>query len=158
MTQQTLNIHSRSKHEDATLREIARMLSPLRNRPFKFEGIWFASFEGFFAGIKYPEGSEARFEAFASSLGYAQQLGGQADTKLAFWARRKVALGSQEHISIVKAAHWASIMGNQDRKQALLATEGLFLTHEVETGADPHYSPEQFCADLMELREKLLAQ
>lgn len=55
----------------------------------------------------------------------------------------------------MKAAHRASILTSEDRMQALLATGNLLLLHEVETGADPHYLPEQFCTDLMELRKEL---
>ena len=146
---QTLNISSYSTDPRA------KMLSPLRNRPFKFEGQWYSSFEGFYAGIKYPEGSDNRNEAFVSSFGPAQTLGINAPGLHAWWKGTVMDLGSEEHLILVKAAHWASIIGNSERRNALIATGNLHLTHIVETGADPHYSPEQFCADLMELRANL---
>ena len=69
----TLNIHSRSRDERA------RRLSPLFNRPFELDDTIFSSFEGFFNGIKFPEGDKRRKLAFASSYGHAQRFGSQTD-------------------------------------------------------------------------------
>lgn len=145
-----LNIHSRSRDWRA------RTLSPLWNRPFKFKNKMFGSFEGFFNGIKYLEDDPKREYVFASCLGEAQRYGTLVESEYAWWCGKKMPLGSPEHLSLVRAAHRASILDGDRRKFALLATETLRLTHKTETPPDPHYPPEVFCADLMELRAELL--
>lgn len=147
----TLNIHSRSQDTRA------RMLSPLFSRPFELDGHMFSSFEGFFNGIKFPEGDPRRKRAFASSYGYAQRFGDEAQNVWVWWGGKRIPFGSRTHIEIITQAHRASILQNDDLKQVLADTGNLELTHKIETREDPIYSEKMFCETLTKLRSELEA-
>lgn len=117
----------------------------------------FASFEGFFNGIKFPKEDPRRRRAFASSYGYAQRFGNESENKWVWWPDKQFPFGSLEHIEIVKEAHRASILQNDDLKQVLVETGGLVLTHKIETQEDPIYTENMFCETLMQLRSELVS-
>ncbi len=149
-----LNVHSRSRDPRA------RVLSALANRPFEFEGEMFGSFEGFFNGIKFHKNEPRRRRAFASSFGYAQRFGDEAQNKWVWWKDKQIASGSFKHRTLIKRAHRESIMHNPDRMQALIDSAGLVITHNIDTPSPPDspYSHDDFCAELTEFREELLRQ
>ena len=148
-----LNVHSRSRDPRA------RVLSALANRPFSMIGAgMFASFEGFFNGIKYHYDDPRRRRAFASSFGYAQRFGDEAQNEWVWWHGKRISSGSPEHRDLIKQAHRESIMQNPDRMQALIDSAGLVITHNIGTPSPPDspYSHNDFCAELTEFREELL--
>ncbi len=134
----------------------ARFLSNLVNRPFEMEGQMFASFEGFYQGIKFPPEDRRRWRAFASSYGYAKQFGQEAIGDYVWWPDEKIHYASRRHKEILARGLRASFEQNPDRMEALLATRGLKLRHETGEKEKP-YSPlpkKEFCKLLTRIRDK----
>ena len=157
----TLNIASYS--EDWR----ARLLSTFAHTPFALgcgpREIRCESVEGFWQGLKFPEGSGERERVFALHGLEARRAGAGAptDDTIVFCGER-VQLGSPEHHSLAEKAMRAKLEQNADVRRALLETAGLVLTHELvdEEGTlvpDSRTLPAAvFCAIWTKLRDEEL--
>ena len=141
----------------------SRLLSTFAHTPFTLScagrTIQCASVEGFWQGLKWPEGSADRervFGLWALEAKLASQ-GAPATTHVRFCGR-DVVMGSPEHHDLARLAIRAKLEQNAEVQRALEATDDLIFTHILldETGAqypDSLTLPASvFCAIWTELR------
>jgi len=157
----TLNIASYSEDRRA------RLLSTFAHSPFALRcgqrEIRCESVEGFWQGLKFPEGSSERERVFALWGLEAKRAGASAppEETIVFCGER-VRLGSAEHHALAEKAMRATLEQNAEVRRALLETAGLVLTHELvdESGGpvpDSRTLPAAvFCAIWTKLRNEEL--
>jgi len=143
-----INIGSKSTETD--------WLSNFAPTSFQVGEIQFASVEGFLQGIKFPEEDPRRTEAFRSVGINAKRLGRGAERKFVWWRGRKIVYRSVRHLALIQRAIRAKFEQNQDARKALIATEGMTITHDLGHPESPKTSlPSNiFCYILMKIREK----
>lgn len=158
----TLNIASYS--EDWR----ARLLSTFAHTPFELRcgasAVHCESVEGFWQGLKFPEGSAERTRIFGLWGLDAKRAGDAAppDDHVEFCGER-IRKGSPEHHALGERALRAKLEQNDDVGRALQATGGLRLTHELvdSDGAtvpdSPNFPAAIFCAIWTRLRDVELA-
>ena len=157
----TLNIASYS--EDWR----ARLLSTFAHTPFALRcgarEIRCESVEGFWQGLKFPEGSADRDRVFALWGLEAKRAGARAPTDdTIVLCGERVQLGSPEHHALAEKAMRAKLEQNAEVRRALLETAGLVLTHELvdESGVpvpDSRTLPAAvFCAIWTKLRDEAM--
>jgi hypothetical protein len=156
-----ININSRSSDNRA------RILSNLVNRPFLMDGQVCASVEAFFAGLLYPLNDMRRARGFASCYAYSQKLVAEGidlhnQNSKVFWNGQEYFYGSKEHKILIERCILESILQNDDRKQALIATAGLEIKHitSEKNPEDPNtfLTHDEFCQILDRIRKNLLAK
>jgi hypothetical protein len=156
----TLNIASYSDDERA------RLLSTFANTPFELRCgstvVRCASVEGFWQGLKFPEGSAERARVFGMSGTAAKLAGANSPSSDAIdFCGRTIRRGSADHHALGELAMRAKLEQNPSVRSALLATDGLRLTHELvdDQGArvpDSLTLPAAvFCAIWTRLRDEL---
>lgn len=135
----------------------ARLLSNFAHTPFVLWGERFASVEGFWQGLKYPEGSAEQRRVFGLWGYEAKKAGRKAPKADTFtWQGKVYRVGSSEHHGLMRLALEAKFAQNAEARRALLATTGLVLVHELPK--DSVTIPGRvFAGMLMEIREKLLS-
>ena len=159
----TLNIASYSDNWRAQL------LSSFAHTPFSLwcgaREIRFASVEGFWQGLKFPQGSAERERIFALWGLAAKRAGEKASPGEAIeFCGERVAIGGPRHHELAEKAMRAKLMQNADVRRALLATADLRLTHELvdESGSpvpDSLTLPAAvFCAIWTKLRDEALSE
>jgi hypothetical protein len=126
----TLNIASYSEDERA------RLLSTFAHTPFTLRcgaaAIRCESVEGFWQGLKFPEGSAERARVFALWGIDAKRAGADAPPSAEIeWCGHRVRRGSPDHHALGELAMRAKLEQNPEVRAALLATRGLRLTHEL---------------------------
>ncbi|TMG51876.1 MAG: hypothetical protein E6H91_02565 [Chloroflexi bacterium] len=157
----TLNIASYS--EDWR----AQLLSTFAHTPFALRcgarEIRCESVEGFWQGLKFPEGSADRDRVFALWGLEAKRAGARAPTDdTIVLCGERVQLGSPEHHALAEKAMRAKLEQNAEVRRALLETAGLVLTHELvdESGVpvpDSRTLPAAvFCAIWTNLRDEAM--
>lgn len=147
----------------------ARLLSTFAHTPFTLRcgqrEIRFESLEGFWQGLKFPEGSPERERLFALWGLEAKRAGASAtpDDTIVFCGER-VRLGGRQHHALAEKAMRAKLEQNAEVRRALVETAGLALTHELvdEEGApvpDSRTLPAAvFCAIWTKLRDQVLRE
>jgi len=112
----------------------ARMLSNFAPTPFGLWGEKFASVEGFWQGLKYPEGSAEQKRVFGL-FGYEAKRAGRralvGPGGMFTWRGRTYRVGSPEHWGLMRQALRAKFEQCAEARRALLATRGLKLVHEL---------------------------
>lgn len=112
----------------------ARLLSNFAPTPFELWGEKFASVEGFWQGLKYPEGSPEQKRVFGL-FGYeAKRAGRRAPVGpggMFTWRGRLYRVGSPEHWDLMRQALRAKFEQCAEARRALLATRGLKLVHQL---------------------------
>ncbi len=159
----TLNIASYSDDERA------RLLSTFAQTPFVLRCgatvIRCESVEGFWQGLKFPEGSADRARVFALWGIDAKRAGAHApqSAEIEFCGRR-VRRGGPDHHALAELAMRAKLEQNPEVRTALMATRGLRLTHELvdeEGKAVPDsltLPAAVFCAIWTKLRDEIEAK
>ena len=148
----TLNIYS--KAEDSR----GRILSNFSHHPFVLDGRRLESAEGFIQGIAFPEGDQRREAAFGSFGSKAKQFAEEQEKKFVWWDGKTISFGSNEEHELIEKALRAKFDQNADAREALLATKGLRLTHELPDPEAPNtcLPAEVFCLILMKIRGEYL--
>src|SRR5262249_27075522 len=109
-------------------------------------------------GLKFDEGSPLQREAFSQWGLKAKRMGRRAPQRDHFtWRGRFLAVGSAEHLDLLRRALWAKFTQSDKAKRALLATRGLTLTHNVAQSSKTVLPGAAFAQMLMDLRDALLA-
>jgi predicted NAD-dependent protein-ADP-ribosyltransferase YbiA (DUF1768 family) len=112
----------------------ARLLSNFAPTPFELWGERFGSVEGFWQGLKYPEGSAEQKRVFGLSGYEAKRAGRKAPVGpggVFTWRGRVYRVGSLEHWDLMRQALRAKFEQCAEACRALLATRGLKLVHEL---------------------------
>lgn len=147
---ETLNVYSKSDDWRA------RRLSNFSPDSFLLDGESLASVEGFIQGIKFPEGHLRRLLAFRSAGITAKRLGINIAPDSVWWKHQPIPYGSAEHRNLIERAIRAKYEQNSEAKDALLATKGMALTHELDEPDSISLPREIFCCILMKIREEFL--
>lgn len=143
-----INITSRSTDEGH------RLISNLAHTPFNLDGHDFASIEGFWQGLKFPD--EAVRRSIAKLHGHEARLAGSpAETHDNFlYQGQQVRVGTWDHWKLMERACEAKFKQHAEAKAALLATGSRPLTHK--TGRDSHNIPAVIMADIwMSIRDRI---
>src|SRR6266550_7801233 len=145
----------------------ARLLSTFAHTPFTLRcgerEIRCESVEGFWQGLKFPEGSPERERVFALWGLDAKRAGTGApsDQTIVFCGER-IQRGGSEHHVLAESAMRAKLEQNPEVRRALLETAGLTLTHELVDDSGPvpdsrTFPAAVFCAIWTRLREQILS-
>lgn len=147
----------------------AQLLSSFAHTAFSLwcgpREIRFESVEGFWQGLKFPEGSAERERVFGLWGLDAKRAGENASRgETVEFCGERVIIGGPRHHELAEKAMRAKLMQNADVRGALLATADLRLTHELvdESGRpvpDSLTLPAAvFCAIWTRLREETLSE
>ncbi len=113
----------------------SRALSTFAHTPFELRCgssvVRCESIEGFWQGLKWPEGSAERARAFGLWGIDAKLAGANAPDGDVDFCGRRVARGGPEHHVLAELATRAKLEQNRDVQAALLATAGCRLTHDL---------------------------
>ena len=126
---------------------------------FVLDGVRMASVEGFIQGIKFFYWDSTRRQAFESVGVEAKRLGKTAKRFFVWWQGRTIPHGSSEHHQLIERAIRAKFEQNSESMNALLATEGMTLTHDLGYPDPPKTSlpARVFCDILTRIREETLS-
>jgi hypothetical protein len=119
----------------------SRLLSTFAHTPFELrlgaETVRCESVEGFWQGLKWPEGSSDRPRVFRLWGLDAKLAGAHAPLGDIEIAGQRISRGGAAHHALAERAMRAKLEQNADVGAALRATAGLRLTHDLidETGA-----------------------
>lgn len=155
LLKETINIGFKGKTETE------QMLSNLTPTPFDLDGKHYESVEGFWQGLKFPEGSDQRNEIAKLSGVEAKKARRKAENSTEFeYQGKKFQVGSDEHQELMKKAIKAKLEQNPHVLNLLLETGNkkithILKTHDGQTLPDSQTIPgEKFCQILMDLREE----
>lgn len=145
-----INITSKSPGE-------LRLISNFAHTPFTLDGLDYASIEGFWQGLKFPE--EERRRALAALVGSAAKDAGyyapKADAIL--YRDQLLRVGTWEHWQLMERASMAKFEQNRAALEVLLSTGERPLTHRVKP--DSRTIPGVILADIwMRCRAELRAR
>lgn len=158
-SQEVINVSSTGETETA------RTLSNFAHTPFILDGKLYQSVEGFWQGLKFPEGSQERDEAAQLFGGKAKRLGKKAGemSEIEYQGQR-IKAGSKEHQDLMRRAVEAKFDQNPNVLDLLLATGDKKMTH-VLVGRDGRPIPDSktipgavFAQILMDLRTEFGAK
>jgi hypothetical protein len=152
--EEIVNVNSTSENETE------KVLSNLAHTPFNMDDKHYESVEGFWQGLKFPEGSGER-EKIAELFGVeAKKAGRKAENLTEFeYQGKKFQIGSKGHQELIKKAITAKLEQNPFVLNLLLKTGTKKITHilknsEGQISPDSKTIPgEKFCQILMDLRE-----
>ena len=156
MNKEVLNIAATSDSETG------RRLGNLEEAHFELDGERFASIEGFWQGIKYPEGSNERRRIF-TLFGMEAKFAGDPVKHLEelTYGGQVIKIGSPEHHELMKRALCAKLEQNPKLKDMLIASEEATIIHEP-TKPDGALYPDSktipaavYSSIMMELRSEL---
>jgi len=133
---------------------VSAVLSNLTKAPFVLDGVKWASFEGFWQGIRFPEGQEIRNKAQLLWGLEAYRLKKEVRTSCLYYGGREIPYGSRALYELAKRAERARFQQNPDQLQSLLSTGNAKLVHIVELRDSKSLPRKVFCKILTELREE----
>ncbi len=142
-----ININSKGKG-------IASTLSNFTRSPFILDGVKYESFEGFWQGLKFPEGHEKRLEARKLFWIQAKLISKGINPTNLYYNNKAVPYDSKELYELAKRAERERFLQNPDQKQALLSTGNAKLIHLVQIKDSKSLPRKIFCKILTELREE----
>lgn len=126
--------------------------------PFAMDDVLLASVEGFIQGIKFPEGSPERQQAFTTWEWAAKKAGQGAQRNHVYWAGQQLLFGSPAHHALVERALRAKFAQNQGICLVLKATGKATLVHVTDEASEPAITSlpaARFCRILMDIRAGL---
>lgn len=142
----------------------AQLLSNFAETPFVLGGIRFASVEGFVQAIKFKPGDPRREQTFAMVGMAAKRMSRKAEKdygrRSVWWGMETIAYGSWRHRQLIAEAITAKVLQNPDVAEALIATEGLELEHDLghPESATTSLPAEVFVKVLTEIRSWLISE
>jgi predicted NAD-dependent protein-ADP-ribosyltransferase YbiA (DUF1768 family) len=114
--------------------ETEQMLSNFSHTPFNLDGVHYGSVEGFWQGIKFPEGSQERLETVKLSGVEAKRAGKPTrEIREISYQGQRIEVGSPEHHELMKRAIRAKLEHNPKVLNLLLATGDKQITHVLKT-------------------------
>ncbi|OGC55977.1 hypothetical protein A2797_01250 [candidate division WWE3 bacterium RIFCSPHIGHO2_01_FULL_48_15] len=142
--------------------ETERLISNFAHTPFDLDGKHYQSVEGFWQGLKFPEGSKEREEASQLFGVKAKKMGKRAGEVAEIeYQGGRIKTGSSEHHELMKRAIQAKLDQNPEVLELLLATGDAKITHVLKRAdgtplPDSKTIPgETFAQILMDLRKEL---
>lgn len=106
-----------------------KLISNFAPTPFELDGRTYASVEGFWQGLKFPDEADRRRIA-ALVAGEAKRAGEAAVPSETFeYEGQRFHPGTHAHWKLMERACWAKFSQNEDARSALLATGARPITH-----------------------------
>jgi len=140
--------------------EIGRELSNFAARRFTLDGRSYASIEGWYQGLKWPEAAK-RAEISKLSGSRAKNAGDGAPKSATFvYQGLTFVFGSAEHHTLIKTAIKASLVQNPKVKTAFMETHPRPIVHQLGRPERPGSSlpGTKFARILEEIREEFVAE
>jgi predicted NAD-dependent protein-ADP-ribosyltransferase YbiA (DUF1768 family) len=140
--------------------EIGRQLSNFAARRFTLEGRSYASIEGWYQGLKWPEAVK-RAEIAKLSGSRAKNAGDGAPKSATFvYEGQTCVFGSVEHHALIKRAIRASLAQNPEVKAAFVETHPRPIAHQLGRPERPGTSlpGTKFARILEEIRDEFIAE
>lgn len=134
--------------------EAVRLISNLAHTPFRLHGREYASVEGFWQGLKFPDEESRR--QIAQLHGKAAKLAAHRapEAEVLAYQGARVRVGCPEHWALLRQACWAKFSQHDAARNALLGTGERPLTHRVRR--DSQTIPGVVMADIwMGIRARL---
>lgn len=142
-----LNVYSKADEE------LGRLLSNFAHTPFVMDGITYASVEGFYSSLFWPEGDQGRRAAVALSGGSAKAFRPEPAPVTLIYRGRFFAHRSPEHVTLVERAIRAKLIAHPAIADGLAASGDRPIVHEIHGVAqDP-----ALCEILTRIRAELQA-
>ena len=153
-THKPLNVWSRSDEQ------IGKDLSNFAHLPFTLDGVEYASVEGFYAAllIQNNDGKKARTRTMWGIR--AKHRIPKTKPEVIHYQDRSFALGSDEHVGLIKRAIRAKLQAHPEVREAFVATAPRPLVHDTgyPDSPDAEFPHTTFCRILTELREELAVE
>jgi predicted NAD-dependent protein-ADP-ribosyltransferase YbiA (DUF1768 family) len=142
-----ININSKGKGVSSTLSNFTRS-------PFILDGVMYESFEGFWQGLKFPEGNPKRTEARKLFWIQAKLISKGIDSNKLYYNNKNkiIKYNSKELYELAKRAERERFLQNPNQLQALLSTGNSKLIHFVQINNSKSLPRKMFCKILTELR------
>jgi len=131
------------------------ILSNFTKAPFTLDNVRYESFEGFWQGLKFQEGSKEREKARNLSGIYAKRIGVGVNNGFLYYNNKKIPYNSKELYNLAKSAERKRFIQNPDQLKILLETRKSYLIHIAELKDSKSLPRKIFCKILMELRDEL---
>jgi predicted NAD-dependent protein-ADP-ribosyltransferase YbiA (DUF1768 family) len=134
-----------------------KLISNFAPTPFELDGRVYASVEGFWQGLKFPEAADRRriAELYAGTAKRAGEAAISAETFT--YEGEKIVPGTHAHWTLMERACWAKFSQNEGARSALLATGQRPLTHVMRR--DSTTIPGAIMAQIwMKTRERLMKE
>ncbi len=143
-----INVSSRATDE------AVRLISNFAATPFFLHGRTYASVEGFWQGLKFPD-VESRLRIAQLHGLEAKQAGAAAqEAETVQYEGRTIRVGTYEHWGVMYEACWAKFTQSEEAQRALLSTGTRPLTHRSRR--DSRTIPGVIMADIwMRIRTRL---
>jgi predicted NAD-dependent protein-ADP-ribosyltransferase YbiA (DUF1768 family) len=164
---ETIRLHSLGPREIACREPInvsslspdpaIRLISNFAHTPFELHGRQYASVEGFWQGLRWP--NEARRREIATLHGgqARQAREGAPDQAVIEYHGQSLRFGTADHFDLMELACRAKFDQNEDARSALINTGERPLTHKMRR--DSRSIPGVIMADIwMKIRRELLQQ
>ena len=135
--------------------EAVRLISNFAYTPFSLHGRAYASVEGFWQGLKFPD-EESRSRVAQMHGLEAKQAGAEAlEAETIQYEGRTIRVGTYEHWGLMYEACWAKFTQAEEAQRALLNTGTRPLTHRSRR--DSRSIPGAIMADIwMRIRTRLM--
>ena len=133
------------------------LIANLAPTPFELDGRRYASVEGFWQGLKFPEGAER--DRVAALAGHEAKTAGGALPygDLVRYSGRDARVGTVEHWALMEAACRAKFAQHAPARDALVSTAGRPIEHKVRV--DSRTIPGVVMADIwVRIRRDLAAR
>lgn len=143
-----INVSSRATDE------VVRLISNFAHTPFSLHGHTYASVEGFWQGLKFPDEESRSRIAQLHGLEAKQAGAGALEAETVQYEGRTLRVGTYEHWGVMYEACWAKFTQSEEAKHALLSTGTRPLTHRSRR--DSRTIPGVIMADIwMRIRTRL---
>lgn len=131
----------------------AKRCSNFAPDPFEFDGVWFASVEGFYVFIILGPGDPDRERARVSVAFGAKKLGKKAERKYVWWQGERLEFGSSQHHRLLERAIRARFDQNPDAMESLLNLRGYKIMHDTGSPDSLGLPSAVFCDILTRIRD-----
>lgn len=164
--EQTLRLHSLGPREIACREPInvtsrssdpaIRLISNFAHTPFELHGRQYASVEGFWQGLRWPDEARRREIAMLHGGRARQAKDGAPDEAVIEYHGQSIRFGTADHFDLMELACRAKFDQHEEARQALIGTGERPLTHKMRR--DSRSIPGAVMADIwMKIRRDLLA-
>jgi predicted NAD-dependent protein-ADP-ribosyltransferase YbiA (DUF1768 family) len=144
-----INVVSTSTDPDVQL------ISNFAHTPFELDGKTYASVEGFWQGLKFPDETKRREVGMLAGVPARGAAFDAPESEEFIYEGRTIRIGSPEHWRLMALACWAKFSQHEEAKRALLKTGERPLIHK--TRRDSRTIPGVIMADIwMSVRRGLV--
>src|SRR4029434_6960932 len=144
-----LNVASSSQEE------IGKLMSNFAHTPFVLDGVQYASVEGFYSALKFPD-DESRAKMARLYGVRAKSKASKSTLKTTCYQGESFELGSEKHHDLIKRAIHAKLEQHPEIAKLFIATRPRPIVHDTGHAEQPttRFPASVFCRILSELRDE----